>query len=366
MKMFFLLAANLVAVPALAATMPAFTKFAKDGFNVQPKSEIAVNMPRVQSQDTLGLCYSFATSAILTAENCRIMKKDCKTLPDSEVFSPVDLARFGNKPDGESSYESSYRGIQDGGPAAFTLEIAASFVGSSASQECLSLDKILGKMGGAQFATDAQLAAFKRLRKKYDEYQKLDKNCQSCLADFCAMAKTDIDKDFNLDTDQTRLLKIFGEETYEKFFDRLIFPKECSRAKNRAYYEGKDTTEIKIYPAKGKKADYASAMAEIKKQLANGHPLMISGICLNEKYTKDCAAPGVEGGNKHATVISGYRRVCDKVNKCYDAVQVHNSWGQGWQEMHDGGWVDAETLLKYTGYGAEMLAWMEDKPKAKK
>lgn len=365
MKVLFILALIFSAIPVWAATMPAFTKFEKGAFAVQPKSEKTVSMPRVLSQDTLGLCYSFAAAAMLTAENCRIMKKDCKNLPDSEVFSPVDVARFGRQPDGEADYESSYRGIHEGGPGAFTLEIAGSFVGNSASQECLSLDKILGKMGGATFGTDAQLAAFKRLRKKYDEYQKIDKNCETCLTDFFATAKTEMDKDFNLDTDPTRLLKAFGEETYEKFFDRLIYPKECSRAKNRAYYEGKDTTELKVFPSKGKNADYAGAMEQIKKQLENGHPVMVSGICLNEKYTKDCSAPGVEGGNQHATVISGYRRVCDKANKCYDALQIHNSWGQAWQDMYDGGWVDAESLLKFTGYETEMLAWLEDKPKGK-
>lgn len=349
---------------AVAATMPAFTRFG-EGFSVQPKTEKKVTMPKVMSQDTLGLCYSFAAAAIMTAEKCRIEKKDCNNLPDSEVFSPLDVARFGNDPDGENTFESSYRGIREGGPGAFTLEVAATFVGNAASQQCMSLDKVLTKIGGAQMGTEAQVAAFKRLRKKYDEYRKIDPNCQTCLSDFFATAKTEVDKDFAVDTDPARLLKAFSEETYEKFFDRLVTPKECARAKNRAYFEGMGSTEISLFPKKGHKANYANSIAEIKKQLSAGHPILLSNICLNEKYSDDCPAPGVEGGNKHATVISGYRRMCDKANKCYDAVQIHNSWGQEWQDTYNGGWVDAETLLNYTGYPEQMLAWLSDKPKDK-
>ncbi|WP_413580840.1 hypothetical protein [Bdellovibrio sp. HCB288] len=342
-----------------AQSMKAFTKFG-EGFTTKKDSEIVVeNMPRVMSQDTLGLCYSFAATAVMQANNCRIMKQDCKSLPESEMFSPLDVARFGQDPDGETEYESSYRGINDGGPGAFTLQIAANFIGNSASEACMSLDKLLGKMDGAKFGTETQAEAFESLKTLYKKSKKIEASCEKCKADFIEEAKKSIDQDFCVKKDQVALLKAFNEETYEKFFDRLVTPSECARAKNRAYFEGKDSTEIKLFPEEKKDLNYKSVMKKLKSTLEKKLPVLLQNICLDEKKPKkqdDCQ-------NKHATVISGYARKCDGAGNCYDAVKIHNSWGEAWQKAYNGGWVAADELFKHIYIEKETLSWLEDIPK---
>lgn len=336
-----------------AAAMPAFTTFG-NGFTPKKETETVItNMPKVMSQDTLGICYSFAAAAVMQANNCRIQRQDCPNLSEADTFSPLDVARFGQKPDGENSYESSYKGIHDGGPAGFTLEVAALFVGSSASEACMSLDKILSKIGGAKYGTDVQLAAFNRLKKLYAKSRGVNGGCSTCYADFYSSAKSQIDQDFNVNKNQAEIARAFAEDTYDKALDALFSPKECARAKNRAYYEGKSSTEIDVFPKNGK-TNYADSVAKIKETLKKGYPLILQGICLEDKITPQCT-------NQHASVISGFRTVCDKSNTCYDSVKVHNSWGQSWQDATGGGWVAAKELLDSTYYPSQMLTWLKDK-----
>ncbi len=335
----------------------AFMKFG-DGFNIQKGTETVIkNMPPVTSQDSMGLCYSHTVATIMNAENCRIMKTDCTKLSAKDSFSTLDIARFGQAPDGEVDYESSYRGIKDGGPTAFTLQIAALFVGNSASEECLSLDKVLAKLEGAGgTATEAQVAAFKRLKKAYDKFKGISKDCEKCLTDFFASFREENEQNFDIKKDNATLLKNFSEDSYEKFFDRFVYPKECARAKNRAYFEGRDKMDLGLFPHGKEKANYKNTVSKIKEVLKKGHPMALGGICLDEKVTRNCA-------NEHAAVISGFRRVCDEANNCYDALKIQNSWGEGWQQSMNGGWVEAKALLDATRYQTEMLSWLEDKPK---
>lgn len=339
-----------------ASAIPVYTKFGK-GFEVQKNSEIVIaNMPRVLSQDTLGLCYSYSAAALLTAENCRIKKADCSKIPDSEVFSPLDMARFGQDADGENTYSSSYRGIRDGGPAAHTLEIGAFFVGSAASQECASLDKLLTKLGGSKNYEKAQDVVFKKLKESYQGFKKIDPKCEKCLNDFFATARDTTLNNLEVKNDNLALLKAFSEDSYEKFFDRLVLPRECARAKNMAFYEGKNSTKMNIFPNEERTASVSESVQKTKEVLSRGHALLVEGVCMDEKPAKECK-------NSHALVINGYRRVCDKAKNCYDAVKLHNSYGQAWQDAFDGGWVDAESFFKSVKRGRNFLSWIEDKEK---
>ncbi|WP_413560525.1 hypothetical protein [Bdellovibrio sp. HCB209] len=367
------------AVVSHAQSMPGLIGFGA-GFQIQKDTVTVVeNMPPVLTQDSLGLCYSYAATTVMQAANCRVQKQDCKKLTEQEMFSPLDVARFGQKEDGEKDYESSYRGIAEGGPGGYTLERASVFVGSAASEACMSLDKILSKLDGAQaYATDAQLAAFNRLRKLYEKSKGIDKNCPSCLADFYATAKTEIDKDFTTNKDQAAVLKAFSEETYDKFFDRLITPKECARAKNRVYYEGKDSTEIAIFPKEKKDLSQKAVMNKLKSLFKQQTPALLEGICLDAKMPKsikNCDA-------SHALALTGYARLCDSGGNCYDALKVQSSWGKSWQkaiskDISEGirktmgknddddigdGWIAADDLFKHTVMQKGMLTWLQDKP----
>jgi hypothetical protein len=99
-----------------------------------------------------------------------------------------------------------------------------------------------------------------------------------------------------------------------------------------------------------------------KEVLQTGRPLALAGICLGEENADNCNAP-----NRHASIIAGYRRVCNKPNsrdpgaKCRDVLKIVNCWGKSWQDENDGGWVDAETLLRHTKLQKNALGWFADK-----
>lgn len=363
-----------------AQSMPAFTSFGK-GFEIQKDSITVIeNMPPSMSQDSVGLCYSFAAATIMQANNCRILKQDCKNLEAKDMFSPLDVARFGSDTSSDLSFESSFRGIRtDGGPGAYTLEVAALFVGSSASEECSSLNKLLGKLEGAKdFSDEMQVKAFQRLRRLYEKSKSIDKSCTTCTDEFYSSAKQQIDQDFCVKADQTQIMKSFAEESYEKFFDDLVTPAECKRAKNRAYFEGKDSMEMQVFPINKKDFNKKALLKNLKSVLKEGLPVLIEGVCLEKKMSKTCK-------DTHATVISGYARMCDAGGKCYDAVKIQNSWGKSWQKgisaqiapgirktlnRNDDdsiaeGWVAADELLDHTNIQKGTLSWLKDKTAAK-
>ncbi len=357
------------------AAMPAFTTFGDD-YSIQEGSDkVLGNLPATLSQDSIGQCAAWAAATMLQINNCRIKNQDCKNIPDEEKFSPLDVARFGKKGDGDISYESSYRGISlDGSTGAFAMEIVGLHVGSAASEACMSLDKILSKLGGVtDYAEQNQIDALKELQELYKKSQKLDKNCETCLAKFVETDAQGICQKFNIKNDPIRLAKAFSEETFDKFLDDIFSPPECKRAKNRAYFEGKDRMQIGLWPTDktgAKDKNYNSAMEKIKSVLDKGYPVMIQGICATETVTKKCKGKdkkGVEYNETHSTVVVGYGRMCDPAGKnCYDAVKLQNSWGETWQKSTKGGWVSAEDLFKNTPLNNETLAWLEDKPPEKK
>lgn len=310
------------------------------------------NLQPVMSQDSLGVCYAYAASTMLSAENCRYQKTDCTKIENKDIFSPIALTKYSTIENGEMSYGAGAK--IDGGSAANVMQLVAYQTHSAPSEECVSLDKILSKIGGAKDATDIQTAAWEKLEKTYDKYQSLKKECPTCAADFFATAKDEINQNFEIKTSNEDMLKAFGKETYSEFVARLFFPPECSRAKNSAFFEAKDV-KVGFYPETGKKGDYAGTLKQIKKTLGEKRPLALGNICLDEKpSSKDCK-------NQHQVVVSGYRKVCNSQNKCYDAIKIVNSWGQSWQSANSDGWVDAKQLLDRTYYKDATLTYFEDK-----
>lgn len=198
-----------------------------------------------------------------------------------------------------------------------------------------------------------QVQAYKRLRDKYNKFKGIDPNCESCLTDFVATAKSEIEADFEFKRDQTQMLKAFASDTYEEFFDRLAIPPECNRAKNQVFFEGINSMEMQVHP-QGRKGNYQDSLNKMKEVLKAGNPVVLENICMEEKLGSSCK-------ERHALVITGYRKVCAAKDDCYEALRVQNSWGQAWQDSTGGGWVEAEGLLNSTDYIPGHMAWLQDK-----
>ena len=66
------------------------------GFNAVPASDKTqgsvtevTNLQPVMSQDSLGVCYAYTASTMLSAENCRYQKTDCTKIENKDIFDKL-------------------------------------------------------------------------------------------------------------------------------------------------------------------------------------------------------------------------------------------------------------------------------------
>ena len=332
--------------------------------NIVSHSEV-MNLPPIMSQDSLGICYAYAASTMLTAENCRALgDRRCDQIRQDGLFSPLGLAPYGRVEDAGSGTKDKNRnkdisagdGLAGGNITNALIDVASH--GSAASEECLSLDKILSRVGGAKEMNQLQVDLWNKLQGLYDKSKSLPKGCDSCTSDFYATAKSEIEKDFDIKVSNEVLLKAFAEQTYSEFFDRLFIPASCVNMKNSLAFESYKKVGVEYYPANNGPGNYNGALTKLKDILASGRPLGVNNLCLDKIPTiqKTCKQP-------HAVVIAGYRRVCqgNSNTNCRDVVKVVNSWGASWQQKNDDGWVDAKVLLDTTFYTKATLTWLADR-----
>ncbi|WP_373998632.1 hypothetical protein [Bdellovibrio bacteriovorus] len=363
MKSFFLL---VLLLPVFSyAQDAAFRGIDQSYSNIKSETEIK-NMPRITSQDGLGICYAHVAATLMQAENCRVLKQECSSLPEEELFSPLDVSRFGTARDESEpqDYRSTYEGLQgvlSGGNPHNAAIIGALAVGSSANEACVSLDKILSKMNSRGETVEAQVALWNRLKESFDKYKK-NKDCPTCLNDIYATAKSDIDENLNLTKTNEEVLKAFAQDTYDKFLDDLLGAKKCVRAKQQAFFENRNAT-YETYPESNPKnpkklkspVSAAQIKEKIKEILRGGRPLALAGVCLADGKVNSCPDEA-----NHAVVVAGYRQICKADGKCRESLKVVNSWGKAWQDEFNGGWVDADTLMAHTQIKPDALGWFAD------
>lgn len=363
------------------ASIPAFTKIdssynkvsSNDCSSTKGFCEIK-NMPRTTSQDGLGICYAHVAATMMQAENCRVLKQDCASLPEEELFSPLDLTRLTRPKDGSlpSSARASYSGLRLesgsngndlGGDPHDTAMIAALITKKTANESCISLDRILSKMQQRGQTEEAQAAMWDRLKKSYSDYQG-NKGCSSCLSQIYATAVHDINENLNLKTSNEEILKAFGQDSYAKFLDELLGGSKCKESKQFAFFENAKNVKYEMFPEPDEKdvrkikepVTPSQFKNKVKEVLKTGRPLSLGNICLGTEPASDCKPQ-----NHHAVVIAGYREVCNSSGKCREAFKVINSWGKSWQDQNDGGWVDADTLIAHTKMQPNVLGWFADR-----
>lgn len=357
-KMLFLIAmVGVLFISNARAALYGLDPIPKDA-KTQGPSLTVDNVPPIMSQDTLGICFAFAASTILTAENCRQLKQDCTHITDDKIFSPVALTRYSSLD--KDANVGAAKGFSIGGNSANVIQEVAYNTGQAPAESCVSLDKILSKVGGAKEATEMQDALWNRLKGYYEKYHKIAIECPTCASQQWAAGKDkeDVDENFNITKSNDEVLKAFAQDTYGQFLEQIFMPKECLRLSKAIQFEAMNKVEVQIYPRKDKngkiQGDYNGSIQHIKEALNDKRVLALGNICLDKTVSKNCQ-------NMHELVITGYRKVCNSANKCYDAIKVANSWGQSWQDQNSDGWLDAKELLDRTSYEEATLTWLSDR-----
>jgi len=325
-------------------------------------------MPRITSQDGLGICYAHVAATMMQAENCRYLKKNCAQLPESELFSPLDLSRIHRPEDGGeiSTSRSSYQGLYiEGGDAHDVAIIGALATRKSANEECLSLDRILSKMNTRGETVESQTQLWSRLKQQYDQAKKDAKaqsGCDECVNNVYTTAAekniSEVEKNLNIKVDNVKLAKAFANETFSKFLDDLLGASACRKPSQMVYFENADNLKYDRYPSEGQNPSLDDMAKKVKEVLGTGRPVALANICLGNEDAKSCKPEHL-----HAVVIAGYREICKKNNPkdCRHAFKVVNSWGKSWQDEFEGGWVDAKTLIAHTKVEPNVFGWFADK-----
>ena len=134
-----------------------------------------------------------------------------------------------------------------------------------------------------------------------------------------------------------KILKNIDAMAPKEFAHKILIRDTCNSAKNKItlpafknkYLEEKDLKNESML------------FEKITKLIDRDIPPAIS-FCLSPrvKGTRVCSL--------HEAVVSGYRKICNAAKKCKSMLKLQNSWGKTWQDEYQGGWVDADILLKYS------------------
>jgi hypothetical protein len=317
-----------------------FKPLPEASYITKPGSTLLVkNMPPVYSQGGLGICHGYSSAAVLQQYLCEQDNWDCQHLPDKNTISPLGMSTFSRPSDVSKKVNDfeRYEGIdaRKGGSGAVDL-INGGMVGMVYSNACYNFDKFMKVHSGDEALIFKQ---FGHLEDSYKlAHRDLKKACIDCLA-------AEIEDRFNRKVTPENIKKALDKKTFEEFL-YVIFFWDCDQVVELV--PRPDTT---IFP-ESRRSDYDTVIAKIREVLSSGKPINLDSICFSGDPL-NCT----EG---HSVVISGYRVMClASGGDCRDALQIHNSWGQEWQDAYEGGWVDAKTLLDTTGYQPGILSWLK-------
>ncbi len=338
------------------------------GFSNQDEAFIA-DMPTAISQDTLGNCNVMVGAMLVDKATCDYQKAQgkysgkCSEMPLERRASRLDFSRFNTPLEGfdeSKTGRSDFPGLHlDGGKLAQPLMVAlhAGRVDNFMRESCLPMDQFVSKIGSPEEAASLEEAIWNRIKDSYELYQSTKDTCLRCGLGYAAALSKDLEENFNLKVDNKVLLRALAKDSYNKFLDTMLIPKEC-RGKAGAVEDISPHMLLQTYPQKeSDQRTYEGFIAEIKKRLTNQIPIGI-GFCAQLDLT--ATSGRACNGEGHAVVITGYRKICDSKGKCREALQIQNSWGQSWQKNNSDGWVDAKTLLDRTFYENHSLIYLLD------
>lgn len=328
----------------------------EDYNNAPVKSFEVTHMSATKSQDDVGLCYGFSTTALLENFRCRSLKISCFT--PKEQLSVLDVSSFA---------DSNRRAIIEGG---LTREVLSNFAKSDrkvVKEECLNYSQLLAKNVdvdpkdpiAAITAKIDQGGGISRLTSAWNKYkhigekkEKMSKDCVHCLA-------VDIKNNmFQLKTsvDQIENALKFSK-SLEEFMYQSVFPKECLEEQNKVEVPA---FTIRSFPENGENYNPKILAKKLEQVLLNDIPVEMS-MCTVLVSSKDTCPKG----QGHSITMIGIRENCSEITKkCKKLVRIRNSYGWDWQKKNNQGWFDLDTLMeasfKFNNHIGKQFTWLEE------
>lgn len=353
----------------------AFT--ANKGLEVVPNSEnIVPNMPKIQSQDTVGSCFGCSAATIVQKFHCDT-NSYLKTIPcadspkDKTVsqFSMVSWAETDKPGQTPNAYENHnniklYKKDQEkedrGELTGERTEVSSgsnalqNFVGTPKfmPESCYPFDQLVNKYGNTNGSLFQEVYLnTKKLYKAHHKSTEGDGQCEECLEQL----SRDLVKTITPDIFSSAIKK----DTFGKFFYELIFH-NCTPVRTRP-------PTFRQLPDGNDKMPRVEVLPNLEKIIKEKKkPVQVNSVFLG-------VDPKTKQRVYHTLVVSGTRTVCppDKIrnrdfnsSECKKEVKIHNCWGDDWQKRNNDGWVDADSLTKTLNDGKDHvttgeLSWLE-------
>lgn len=309
-------------------------------YSIKESEATVQNIPRVRSQDSLGVCFGFSSATVAQHYICSQQKTDCSTIDEKTQLSPMSMVAWANPDDpnkraGTFENHSNVRFSGMGYGALGHLSIGRNNL--VFPESCYPFDQFANRFGDEKAAVDSILA---RIKHEYDRFQTEGNVCEECLLKL-------VQKDLGAKTTLRDIALSLKVKTFEKFLFN-VFLGSCEDQGIKL----KPPAKMNMFPKQNETANYDQLMAEIKKVLSTGSPLVLDAVC---PFYEDGKCTG-----GHSVVISGYRRLCKKDNPkdCRDVLKIQNSWGEDWQKRNDDGWLDAKILLGDKPFSEGAVSWL--------
>jgi len=308
--------------------------------NSKPTKEVEVTrMSATKSQDGIGICYGFSSTALLENYRCRSLNISC--YDKNQQLSPLDVTSF---------LAENKRSLKESGVARHVLENIQKSDRKIVKESCLNYSSLLAKSRdidptdaiGLLTASQTQKEGWDILSSKWNQFKnnqsdknkKKKDNCVKCFAE-------DIKKNIvGLHSSSEQIEEAFKTaQSLEEFLYKSIIPLECLNSENQLQLPN---FEVKRYPEVDKGYTAKDLAKKVETVLLNDIPVEISMCTVEIKHDEEC--PKGEG---HSIVLYGIRENCSyKTEKCKRYVRARNSYGWNWQKNNDNGWIELETLMK--------------------
>ena len=290
------------------------------GFKEKAAHEIQ-NFPPVRSQDGVGLCYAFSSTALLNYEYCKQNGLDCKD-PKNQL-SVLDVS---------AHYKYFEKAISIGGiPGDLLSNLKAQSLMGLYTEECLPFELLAHKDADNRHA--AQMEAIRELKRIFNmQPRRLDDDRKACLA-------REIQGILPIQKDVGEIMDAYYANSPEQFIYQVAVKDECKDERKRVKAPN---FHVGQYPRRSEasQANAESTLAKIEKLVLNDIPVSLS-ICSSEFFS-----PGnPQSCGPHALTVTGVKESCLQ-NNCVTLLKVHNSYGQIWQERNNDGWVEADSLIR--------------------
>jgi hypothetical protein len=287
-----------------------------------------------KSQDGVGICYGFTATRLLETHRCRELKLDCSD--PNEALSTLDVSSYAMM---------DKKSLQMFGYAYTVLYYIYNGQNSIAKESCIQFSTLLHK----KFFSKSEQVGWEYLISNWKDYRdnKVKNKSNDCVSCVAQKIKKEM---VGLKTSIEQIAKALESNSQEEFLEKAVIPTECLEEAKIA----------KIPPFSPKKYPEANLpntdLKNVVTTLLNAGTPLEMAICHIPEEEDEC-----KDGAGHSVALYGIKEICKK-NDCKTVVKVINSFGESWQQSHNDGWIDLDTLVessKRLRNKDENISWIE-------